>query len=79
MKRATYSHPLYKNEVHKFLHADHVTDEKGTGLVHCAPSHGREDYIVAVENNLKLVGANGVLHAFFFACRWMLYILNDSL
>ncbi|KAJ1527403.1 hypothetical protein ONE63_007385 [Megalurothrips usitatus] len=55
LKRATYSHPLYKQEEHKFFHADHVTGDKGTGLVHCAPSHGREDYIVAVENNLKLV------------------------
>ncbi|KAE8737525.1 hypothetical protein FOCC_FOCC017012 [Frankliniella occidentalis] len=55
LKRVTYIHPLYKEEVHRFFHADHVTDEKGTGLVHCAPSHGREDYIVAVENKLKLV------------------------
>ncbi|KAK3909408.1 Isoleucine--tRNA ligase, mitochondrial [Frankliniella fusca] len=55
LKRVTYAHPIYKEEVHRFFHADHVTDEKGTGLVHCAPSHGREDYIVAVENKLKLV------------------------
>lgn len=55
LKRATYKHPLYTEEVHRFFHAGHVTDDKGTGLVHCAPAHGREDYIVAVENKLKLV------------------------
>lgn len=26
--------------------------EEGTGLVHCAPGHGREDYTVGKENNL---------------------------
>jgi isoleucyl-tRNA synthetase len=26
--------------------------EEGTGLVHCAPGHGREDYVVGKENNL---------------------------
>jgi isoleucyl-tRNA synthetase len=28
----------------KFLPADFVTDEEGTGFVHCAPSHGMEEY-----------------------------------
>lgn len=55
LRRATYCHPIYKDQVHRFFHAEHVSDQKGTGLVHCAPSHGREDYIVAVENKLKLV------------------------
>ena len=27
-----------------FRHADFVTDEEGTGFVHCAPSHGMEEY-----------------------------------
>ncbi len=26
------------------LDGDHVTDESGTGFVHTAPSHGREDF-----------------------------------
>jgi isoleucyl-tRNA synthetase len=26
------------------VHADHVTDEAGTGIVHMAPAHGQEDY-----------------------------------
>ncbi len=27
-----------------FRHAEFVTDEEGTGFVHCAPSHGMEEY-----------------------------------
>ncbi len=27
-----------------FRHADFVTDDEGTGFVHCAPSHGMEEY-----------------------------------
>ncbi|TFK41606.1 tRNA synthetases class I-domain-containing protein [Crucibulum laeve] len=30
----------------KILPASHVTSESGTGLVHCAPAHGAEDYNV---------------------------------
>ena len=26
------------------IHASHVTADSGTGLVHCAPAHGAEDY-----------------------------------
>ena len=43
------SHPLkgyaggYNFEV-PLLTGDHVTDEAGTGFVHTAPSHGREDF-----------------------------------
>lgn len=28
-----------------FIHADFVSAESGTGLVHCAPGHGMEDYL----------------------------------
>jgi len=28
----------------KIIHAPHVTSLSGTGLVHCAPAHGVEDY-----------------------------------
>ena len=33
----------------------HVTNEKGTGLVHCAPAHGVEDFQVALKNNISVV------------------------
>ena len=32
----------------------HVTIDAGTGLVHTAPSHGQEDYLLGLENNLDL-------------------------
>ncbi|MEO6843084.1 MAG: isoleucine--tRNA ligase [Bradyrhizobium sp.] len=36
------------------LEGDHVTDETGTGFVHTAPSHGREDFDVWVTNARRL-------------------------
>ena len=33
----------------------YVTTEDGTGLVHCAPGHGKEDYEVGVESGLSIV------------------------
>jgi len=36
------------------LSARFVNLEDGTGLVHCAPGHGREDYQVGKENNLPI-------------------------
>ena len=32
------------DELRDFRAADFVTDEEGTGFVHCAPSHGMEEY-----------------------------------
>ena len=36
------------------LAGDHVTDEDGTGFVHTAPGHGREDFDIWMENAPKL-------------------------
>ena len=44
------------------LPAGHVTLEAGTGLVHTAPAHGPEDYLVGVDHGLDLscpVGQDG--------------------
>lgn len=35
-----------------FIHADFVTEEDGTGLVHCAPGHGNEDFD-ALQNMIR--------------------------
>ncbi|SNR63311.1 isoleucine--tRNA ligase [Puniceibacterium sediminis] len=48
----TLTHPLHGAEgangewddARDFRAADFVTDEEGTGFVHCAPSHGMEEY-----------------------------------
>lgn len=44
-------HPLYDRESVIIL-GDHVTLEAGTGCVHTAPGHGREDYDVGLEYGL---------------------------
>ena len=44
-------HPLYDRESIIVL-GDHVTLEAGTGCVHTAPGHGREDYEVGLHYNL---------------------------
>lgn len=32
-----------------------MTVEKGTGLVHTAPGHGHDDFVIAINNGLKVV------------------------
>lgn len=60
----TCSHPLrglgggYEFLV-RLLEGDHVTDETGTGFVHTAPGHGREDFDVWMENK-ELLEAAGI-------------------
>jgi len=53
-----------KNSYRVVLSKRYVSIEDGTGLVHCAPGHGKEDYEVGKENNLDIicpVGVNGLL------------------
>ncbi|WP_019906355.1 isoleucine--tRNA ligase [Methylobacterium sp. 77] len=57
----TLAHPLaghtpgYDFQV-PLLDGDHVTDEAGTGFVHTAPGHGREDFEVWMANGRALQG-----------------------
>lgn len=46
-------HPLYKRPS-PFVFARYVTLDAGTGLVHTAPGHGREDYETGVHYNLPI-------------------------
>ena len=39
----------------KALDADFVTLEQGTGIVHCAPGHGADDYNLGIKNNIEVV------------------------
>ena len=55
----TLSHPLGKTVPGydfsvPLLDGDHVTDEAGTGFVHTAPGHGREDFEVWMANGRQL-------------------------
>lgn len=54
-------HPFYKREV-KIICGEHVTLDAGTGLVHTAPAHGLEDYVVGSRYKLPIdnpVGDDG--------------------
>ncbi len=48
--------PLQKNITGRVVPSDqHVTLEEGTGLVHMAPGHGKEDFLVGVKHNLPVL------------------------
>jgi len=49
----TVSHPLYEQESVVVL-ADFISREQGTGVVHIAPGHGQEDYLVGLEYDLEM-------------------------
>lgn len=44
---------LDDNQLFPFLHGNHVTSTAGTGLVHTAPGHGQDDYLVCLKNGIK--------------------------
>lgn len=50
-----FNHPFYNFRV-PFILGDHVTTDGGTGLVHTAPDHGQDDFIVAKKYNLEMAG-----------------------
>ena len=53
LENATYIHPLY-DRVSPVILGDHVTTEDGTGLVHTAPGHGEDDFIVGQKYGLDV-------------------------
>lgn len=71
MEGWAYENPLAKNlrlnlrNAYKVILSErYVTDEDGTGLVHCAPGHGKEDFEVGREYQLDMpspVNSNGLL------------------
>lgn len=78
-----YEHPIRGDSFYMpFLPASHVVETVGTGLVHCAPCHGREDFEVGCKFSLPLVSylnnqshngfnANSaeILVIFYFPCQ----------
>ena len=46
-------HPFLEREI-VMLNGSHVTTDAGTGLVHTAPAHGLEDYIVCNQYGIEL-------------------------
>lgn len=49
----TYQHPLYDKQGFVVM-GHHVTLESGTGLVHIAPGHGEDDFIIGQQNGLEV-------------------------
>ena len=58
---STYRHPLAKKDgafdrvSPIVIGGDYVTTESGTGLVHTAPGHGQEDFLVGQRENLPIL------------------------
>uniref|UniRef100_A0A336LMJ3 isoleucine--tRNA ligase n=2 Tax=Culicoides sonorensis TaxID=179676 RepID=A0A336LMJ3_CULSO len=52
LENCTYQHPVTQSDSLPFLAADHVQDTKGTGLVHTAPAHGLEDYLICLSHKI---------------------------
>ncbi|MDP7190215.1 MAG: class I tRNA ligase family protein, partial [Phycisphaerales bacterium] len=48
-----YDH-VYCDRMCPIIAGEHVTLEDGTGLVHTAPGHGTDDYIVGLANGLEI-------------------------
>ncbi|KAG0640331.1 tRNA synthetases class I-domain-containing protein [Tuber brumale] len=50
-----YLHPLLREDaqLQPILAADFVTADSGTGLVHCAPGHGMDDYLLCRKHEIQ--------------------------
>ena len=62
LELAQFHHPFYDFTVPVVL-GEHVTTDSGTGVVHTAPGHGQEDFVVGQKYDLEVanpVGGNGV-------------------
>ncbi len=62
LEHSTYRHPLFDRESPLAM-GEHVTTESGTGLVHTAPGHGQDDYVVGQNYGLAVlspVDDNGI-------------------
>ena len=54
LKKLYVRHPFINRES-KVIFGTHVTLEQGTGVVHTAPGHGMEDYIVGLQYGLDIL------------------------
>lgn len=55
LNECTYIHPIDRTTELPFLNGAHVTSDVGTGLVHTAPSHGFDDYLICLAANIPIV------------------------
>jgi isoleucyl-tRNA synthetase len=82
LSSVTCAHPLhglgggYAFKV-PLLDGDHVTDDAGTGFVHTAPSHGREDFDAWMDN-ARALEARGISSAIPFTVDDAGYFTADA-
>ena len=55
LEHCTYRHPLFDRISEIVIGGDYVTTDSGTGLVHTAPGHGQEDYLVGQRYGLPIL------------------------
>lgn len=55
LKDCSYFHPIYTDNVMPFHPGHHVLDSKGTGLVHIAPAHGPDDFLISLQHKITPV------------------------
>ncbi len=55
LEHCTYKHPLLDRLSPIVIGGDYITTEAGTGLVHTAPGHGQDDYIVGKRYGLPVL------------------------
>ena len=55
LEGCAYKHPLYDRTSPVVVGGDYITTESGTGLVHTAPGHGQDDFIVGQRYGLGVL------------------------
>lgn len=55
LENSIYQHPLFERESPVVIGGDYITADSGTGLVHTAPGHGQEDFIVGQRYGLPIL------------------------
>jgi isoleucyl-tRNA synthetase len=54
LENLQYRHPVNADEILPFFSSSHVLADKGTGLVHTAPTHGQDDFLVFLNRKIPL-------------------------
>jgi isoleucyl-tRNA synthetase len=55
LEHCKYQNPLFARQSEVVIGGDYITTESGTGLVHTAPGHGLEDYMVGQKYALPIL------------------------
>lgn len=78
MEDCMYLHPIDRSTELPFLKGNHVTADVGTGLVHTAPSHGFDDYLVCLDQNIPIVIAKSFTFFKFARLKFQQFVTEMS-